>query len=151
MLPPLALDSAGWLAPLGVAVLTLTLLRRYRVRTGGKTRRKPPADPAAAARDAVRETVGGWELRVHEAGRAAEASLGTRAAELSALADRADAAADRLRDMPDEAAAVPPPDTVPLPDGDERVRRHLRQAGYDAAQVEVLLARDAPAERRRAA
>ncbi|MEM9703797.1 MAG: hypothetical protein AAF907_15265, partial [Planctomycetota bacterium] len=86
--PPLAVDPATLLAPLGIAILTVTLLRRYRLRTtpkGAKASRR--ADPTAAVRDAVRESAGAWELRLHEAGREAEASLNTRAAELSALAD----------------------------------------------------------------
>ncbi len=155
-LPPLAIDPAGWLAPLGVAVLTFTLLRRYRVRMGGrrKAARKPAAlvDPAAAVRTAVGESAGAWELRLHDAGRAAEASLETRVATLDALAERADAAADRLRNLsPSEGPQTIPLPHASLPDGDERTRRHLRQAGYDDRQIDVILARDGDGERRRAA
>ena len=134
------MDAAGWLAPLGVAVLTATLLRRYRVRSRGPAKKTTTADPVAAAREAVRETVGGWELRLHDAGRDAEARLQTRAAELESLLHRADAA---VRDEPDEV--------IPLPTGEARVRMHLRQAGYDDRQIAVILDRDATGEQRRAA
>ena len=152
MLPPLAMDAAGWLAPLGVAVLTFTLLRRYRLRTTSRPKQRADAkagaiDDAGPVRETIRETVGEWELRLHDAGRAAEASLNTRAAELGALTENADRAAERLRVVPDDVES----DTLPLPAGDERVRRHLRQAGYDDRQIDVLLDRDAPGERRRAA
>ena len=148
MLPPLAIDAAGWLAPLGVAVLTFTLLRRYRLRTTPRPKRRAAArSDAGSVREAIRESVGAWELRLHDAGRAAEASLNTRAAELGALTENADRAADRLRVVPGDAGC----ETHPLPEGEERVRRHLRQAGYDDRQIDVLLNRDAPGERRRAA
>ena len=133
------MDAAGWLAPLGVAVLTATLLRRYRVRSRGPAK-KTTADPVAAAREAVRETVGGWELRLHDAGRDAEAALQTRAAELESLLHRADA-----------AIVEEPGDIIPLPTGEARVRMHLRQAGYDDGQIAVILDRDASGEERRAA
>ena len=145
-LPPLAIDPTGWLAPLGIAVLTFTLLRRYRVRSAPKQVAKP-TDPAAAVREAVRESAGAWELRLHDAGRAAEASLSTRAAELDALADRAEAAAGRLRLLPTPGED----ESIPLPTGEERVRLHLRQAGYDERQIDVILDRDDAGERRRAA
>ena len=94
----------------------------------------------------MRETVGGWELRLHDAGRDAEASLQTRAAELSSLADRADAAADRLRVVTGDDD---PPVTLPIT-GDAAVRRHLRQAGYDDGQIDVLLGRGGEDVRRAA-
>ena len=130
------MDPANWLAPAGIAVLTATLLRKFRLRFRG-TKRSAGPRPPASAKEAVRETVGGWELRLHDAGRAAEASLQTRAAELSSLADRADAAADRLRVAADDGE---PPVTLPVA-GDAAVRRHLRQAGYDDGQIDVLLGR----------
>ncbi|WP_171183556.1 hypothetical protein [Alienimonas chondri] len=146
--PPLAVDPASWLAPLGIAVLTFTLLRRYRVRSSPKQKSaKVRTDPTTAVRDAVRESAGAWELRLHDAGRAAEASLHTKAAELDALAERAESAALRLRVVSDEPDVLP----VALPEGDERVRLHLRQAGYDDRQIAVILARDEPGEQRRAA
>lgn len=149
-LPPLAVDPTTLLAPLGVAVLTVTLLRRVRLRSKQAVPEKqdaPATDPAAAVREAVRRSAGAWELRLHDAGRAAEASLETRAAELESLSDRAEAAAASLRsaDLPE------PPATLPLPGGDDRVWRHLRQAGYDDRQIAVLLDRDGEGERRRAA
>ena len=130
------MDPANWLAPAGIAVITATLLRKHRRRTRGSSPVPKPPEPATA-REAVRETVGGWELRLHDAGREAEASLQTRAAELSSLADRAEHAADRLRVFAgDDEVPIPPP--VP---GDAAVRRHLRQAGYDDGQIGVLLGR----------
>ncbi|MFH5804100.1 hypothetical protein [Alienimonas sp. DA493] len=148
-LPPLAIDPASLLAPLGIAVLTVTLLRRYRLKTTAPRKAAAPSDPGVAVREAVRESAGEWELRLHDAGRAAEASLNTRAAELSALAERAETAAERLRvvGLPPEDADAP----VTLPIGEERVRRHLRQAGYDDRQIDVILSRDGEGERERAA
>ena len=150
-LAPLAIDPAGWLAPLGIAVLSFTLLRRYRVRmkaSAAATRGTNKDEDRSPIRDAIRESAGTWELRLHDAGRAAEASLNTRAAELGALAERAEDAALRLRTLPEscEDATV-----LPLPSGEERVRLHLRQAGYDEGQIDVILARDGEGERRRAA
>lgn len=145
-LPPLAIDPASLLAPLGVAVLTVTLLRRYRLKTTPRKSARP-ADPITTVRDAVRESGGAWELRLHDAGRAAEASLNTRAAELDALTERAESAAERLRLVAPPAEEAP----VTLPIGEERVRRHLRQAGYDDRQIDVILSRDGEGERERAA
>ena len=125
---------ADWLAPAGIAVITATLLRKYRLRS--RVRRPAPEPEPSAAAEAVRETVSGWELRLHDAGREAEASLTTRAAELAALERSADAAADRLRVFAPDAA----PDYLPA-DGDAATRRHLRQAGYDDGQIDVLLGR----------
>ena len=139
------MDPANWLAPAGIAVLTATLLRRYRGRSRGA--KAAPGAAAPAARDAVRETIGGWELRLHDAGREAEASLRTRAAELEALAGRAETAADRLRVV----GVDDPPDPAVPARGDAAVRRFLRQAGYDAGQIDVLLARDGDDRRRAAA
>ena len=130
------MDPANWLAPAGIAVLTATLLRRFRLRFRGSKESVGPRPPVSA-KEAVRETVGGWELRLHDAGRSAEASLQTRAAELSSLADRADAAADRLRVV---AADGEEPVALPIT-GNAAVRRHLRQAGYDDGQIDVLLGR----------
>ena len=109
------MDPAHWLAPAGIAVLTATLLRKTR------RRGRPAAKPAAprSAGDAVRETVNGWELRLHDAGRAAEASLQTRIAELRAV----------------ERSA---PEVPPEP-GDDATRCHLRQAGYDEGEIDILL------------
>ena len=120
-------------------MLTATLLRRQRlrarrVRSEQRSEKATPAGPREAAAASARE----WEVRLHEAGRAAEASLTTRAAGLRALTDAADNAADRLRAFPAADGGVP----ADLPAGDAAAWRHLRQAGYDEAQIAVLLARD---------
>ena len=129
------MDPANWLAPAGIAVLTATLLRKTRSRFRGRAQPAARSESTTAA-DTVRETVAGWELRLHDAGRAAEASLRTRAAELTALERSADAAADRLRLFAPNAT----PDELPAT-GDAAIRRHLRQAGYDDGQIDVLLGR----------
>ena len=141
------MDPSHWLAPAGVAVITATLLRKYRRRARGVKKSVPVKTEAARAAETVREAGHGWTLKLHDAGREAEASLATRAAELTALERSADAAADRLRVFAPDPAPDAAADAVPA-DGDAAVRRHLRQAGYDEGQIDVLLGRGGEAVRR---
>ena len=141
----LAAEDVSPLFALGLAILTATLLLRI-----WRRGRRGAADmnTAAAPRLTADLKVTEWELRLHDAGRGAVAEVETRAAELRALADHAAREHDRLAavlgELRGEAHAADAVTAV-------RLRRDLRMAGYSEPQVDVILAKDADGERRRAA